>query len=170
MKKITLIAMLFGTAAFAQTTTTTPVNPQITDAVTQAQHDELTARVLELESIMDELFRKDQLEHTRAFFAFDSFVANEQSKPVVNELVSFMKDYPAYFLTIEGHADERGTRVYNLSIGERRASWIKQELVKNGIDSNRIQTVSYGKERPAVVGSNEVAWSQNRRTVFVLIK
>jgi peptidoglycan-associated lipoprotein len=168
MKAITIIAMLASTAAFAQTTT--PVNPQITDAVTQAQHDELIARVLELESAMDEFSRKDQLQHARAFFDFDSFVATEQSKSVIDELVSFMKDYTAYVLTIEGHTDERGMREYNLTLGERRATWIKHELVKNGIDSNRIRTISYGKSRPAVIGANEAAWSQNRRAVFVLFK
>jgi peptidoglycan-associated lipoprotein len=81
-----------------------------------------------------------------------------------------MKDYPAYIVTIEGHADERGTREYNLSLGEKRASALEDTLIAKGIDANRIRTVSYGKERPFALGSNEAAWAQNRRGVFVLYK
>lgn len=178
MKKLAIIAMLFGTAAFAQTTTstdttqivTTPVNPQITDAVTQVQHDELVARVVELETKIEEITRRDQINTTRAFFNFDNYTVNADSEWIVNEVVSFMKDYPEYRLTIEGHADERGTREYNLYLGEMRASSLKDKLVSKGVPSERITTVSYGKERAAVLGSNEVAWSQNRRGAFVLIK
>ncbi len=170
MKKIALIAMLLSTAAFAQTTTPTPVNPQITDAVTQAQHDELAARVAELEATLDEITRKDDLQHTRAFFAFDNPVGNADSAKVLDAVAAFMKDYPAYGVVVEGHADERGMREYNLSLGESRASWAKAELVKRGISADKIQTVSYGKERPAVIGSNEVAWSQNRRVAFYFFK
>lgn len=180
MKKLTIIAaMLIGTAAFAQTTTSTdttqitaptPVNPQITDAVTQVQHDELAARVTELESKLDEMTRREQINTTRVFFNFDNYTANSDSEAFIDEVANFMKDYPGYSLTIEGHADERGTREYNLSLGEKRASFIKTKLVTKGIESNRIQTVSFGKERPAVLGANEVAWSQNRRVIFVLNK
>ncbi len=71
-------------------------------------------------------------------------------------------------MTIEGHCDERGTREYNLALGERRANAAKNYLVALGIDPNRIRTISYGKERPAVIGSNEAAWAQNRRAVTVV--
>ena len=69
---------------------------------------------------------------------------------------------------IEGHCDERGTREYNLALGERRATAVKNYLVALGIDANRMQTISYGKERPAVLGDDEAAWAQNRRGVIVL--
>lgn len=175
MKRLAIIAMLFGTAAFAQTTTdttqiTTPVNPQITDAVTQAQHDELIARVAELESKIDEITRRDQIATSRAFFNFDNSASTADSEWLINEVVKFMNDYPEYGLTIEGHADERGTREYNLSLGEKRATFLKDKLIAQGIESNRIQTVSYGKERPAIIGSTEEAWKYNRRAVFVLYK
>lgn len=170
MKKLAIVAALFiTTAAVAQTTETTPVNPQITDAVTQLQTQtiELEARILELEKTIDEIKRLRDIESSRTFFRFDSTEVTEGSE-LIAEVAAFMKDYPSYVVTIEGHTDERGTREYNLYLGEKRASFAKAELVKLGIDANRIQTVSYGKERPAVIGSNEVAWKQNRRAVFIL--
>jgi peptidoglycan-associated lipoprotein len=71
-------------------------------------------------------------------------------------------------VTVEGHCDERGTREYNLALGERRATAVRNALVALGISPNRIKTISYGKERPAVLGSNEAAWAQNRRGVTVI--
>ena len=71
-------------------------------------------------------------------------------------------------LTIEGHCDDRGTREYNLALGERRANSVHSYMLALGIDPGRISTISYGKERPAVLGANEVAWAQNRRGVFVV--
>jgi peptidoglycan-associated lipoprotein len=79
-----------------------------------------------------------------------------------------MKKYPALIFTIEGHCDERGTREYNLALGERRANAIKDYLATLGINSSRLKTISYGKERPVALGSNEQAWSQNRRAVTVV--
>ena len=78
--------------------------------------------------------------------------------------------YPAKRATLEGHADERGTRDYNLALGERRANAAKNYLASLGVDSSRIQTVSYGKERPQALGSNEESWAQNRRAVTVVVR
>jgi peptidoglycan-associated lipoprotein len=72
-------------------------------------------------------------------------------------------------VTIEGHADERGTREYNLALGERRATAVKDYLVALGISPSRVRTLSYGEERPAVVGSSEAAWAKNRRAVTVVV-
>ena len=69
---------------------------------------------------------------------------------------------------VEGHTDDRGTREYNLALGERRAVAVKNYLISRGVDAERIKTISYGKERPAVVGANEAAWAQNRRAVTVV--
>lgn len=171
MKKLAIVATLFiTTAAFAQTTEPTPVNPQITDAVTQLQEhtQSLEARIVELEATVDEIRRLRNIETSRTFFRFDSTEITEGAD-LIKEVAAFMKDYPSYVVTVEGHTDERGTREYNLYLGEKRASFAKEELVKLGIDANRIQTVSYGKERPAVLGSSEIAWKQNRRIVFVLV-
>ena len=81
----------------------------------------------------------------------------------------WLNRYSQYTFTIEGHADERGTREYNLALGERRANAAKNYLVSLGVAANRISTVSYGKERPAATGSNEQAWAQNRRAVSVVV-
>jgi peptidoglycan-associated lipoprotein len=78
--------------------------------------------------------------------------------------------YPNNRVTVEGHADERGTRDYNLALGERRANSAKNYLISVGVDAARIQTVSYGKERPAAMGSDESAWAQNRRAVTVTVQ
>jgi peptidoglycan-associated lipoprotein len=80
-----------------------------------------------------------------------------------------LNKYPAITVVIEGHADERGTREYNLALGERRASAAKNYLVALGVDPGRIRTVTYGEERPAVVGSNDGAWVQNRRAVTIVV-
>jgi peptidoglycan-associated lipoprotein len=188
MKKLILVAaMLVGTAAFAQTTPPedikTYVNDQITDAVTQinssitdhkselqTQIEILEKQMIELQSVIDEMARRDFLNNSSAHFKFNEHVAILDSNSVIDEIVKFMQDYPAYIVTIEGHADERGTREYNLSLGEKRAYALKDILVAKGIDANRIRTVSYGKERPFAVGANEAAWAQNRRGVFVLYK
>jgi peptidoglycan-associated lipoprotein len=79
-----------------------------------------------------------------------------------------MQTYPSVTLSIEGHCDERGTREYNLALGERRASSVNDYLVALGIEPSRLSTISFGKERPAVLGSNESSWAQNRRGVLVV--
>ena len=78
---------------------------------------------------------------------------------------AWLKRFPNLNVSIEGHADERGTREYNLALGERRANSVKDFLISQGIDPRRVRTISYGKERPVALGSNGAAWSQNRRGV-----
>lgn len=103
----------------------------------------------------------------RVFFEFDSSTISAESQEVLKKQAVFMSQNPDLKFAIEGHCDERGTREYNMALGERRANAAKQYLVSLGIESSRLQTVSYGKERPAVLGSNDWAWSQNRRSVTV---
>lgn len=104
----------------------------------------------------------------RVFFAFDKSDLSSEAKAQLNKWVAFLKAYPQDNLTVEGHADERGTREYNLALGERRANAVKDFLVANGLQASRLKVISYGKERPAVIGSNETAWAQNRRGVGVV--
>jgi len=80
----------------------------------------------------------------------------------------WLQQYPSVNITLEGHADERGTREYNLALGARRAQAVKSFLVALGVDPRRISTLSYGKERPAALGSNAEAWAQNRRGVTIV--
>ena len=104
----------------------------------------------------------------RVFFDYDRSDLKSEAQDTVEKVAAWMLTYPDVILAVEGHADERGTREYNLALGERRASSVRSYLLALGIDGNRLTTISYGKERPAVLGSNEVAWAQNRRAVFLV--
>ena len=104
----------------------------------------------------------------RVLFGFDSSELSGASQATLDRQAAFLVARPALRVTIEGHCDERGTREYNLALGERRASVVRDYLVARGINAARIKTISYGKERPAAVGSNEAAWAKNRRSVTVL--
>jgi peptidoglycan-associated lipoprotein len=98
----------------------------------------------------------------RVFFEFDRSDITSEAQQILQRQASWLQHYPNVSVTIEGHCDERGTREYNLALGERRAAAVKNVLVAAGIPASRISTISYGKERPIVVGSNEEAWAQNR--------
>ena len=98
----------------------------------------------------------------RVFFEFDRSDMTPEAQQILQRQASWLQHYPNVSVTIEGHCDERGTREYNLALGERRAAAVKNVLVAAGIPASRISTISYGKERPIVVGSNEEAWAQNR--------
>lgn len=103
------------------------------------------------------------------YFDTDQYNIDAQDEMALRRQAEWLRQYPDKRATIEGHADERGTRDYNLGLGERRANSAKNYLVSLGVDSNRLTTVSYGKERPVALGSNESAWAQNRRAVTVTI-
>ena len=104
----------------------------------------------------------------RVFFDTDRSDLKPQARSTIEALAAWMNEHPGVALTIEGHCDERGTREYNLALGERRANAVRDYLVALGVSGNRLGTISYGKERPAVPGSSESAWAQNRRGVFVV--
>jgi peptidoglycan-associated lipoprotein len=101
----------------------------------------------------------------RVFFAFDSAQISSEGQQILQRQVDWLRRYPNVSITIEGHCDERGTREYNLALGERRAAAAKNVLVAAGIPAARISTISYGKERPIVPGSTEDAYAQNRVAV-----
>jgi peptidoglycan-associated lipoprotein len=102
------------------------------------------------------------------FFAFDSAEITPEAQLVLQRQAEWLKRYPNVAVTIEGHTDERGTREYNLALGERRAQAARNVLVALGISPSRLSTISYGKERLAVPGSTEEAYAQNRRAVTVV--
>lgn len=104
----------------------------------------------------------------RVFFDYDSYSLSPEARGTLDRQGQWLKTYPSVTVTVEGHADERGTREYNLALGERRANAVKNYLVALGVTPSRVRTISYGKERPAVLGSNEAAWAQNRRGVTVV--
>lgn len=101
----------------------------------------------------------------RIFFETDSSDLTTSARTTLENQATWLAQYPNVGVAIEGHADERGTREYNLALGERRANSVKNYLVALGVSPSRISVISYGKERPAVAGSNDAAWSQNRRGV-----
>ena len=142
-----------GGAAGGGSTATTPTTPSVTSipGPTPGTQEHLVANVGD-----------------RVFFAFDKSDLEPDARATVEKLAVWLNNYPAVTIVIEGHADERGTREYNLALGERRANAVRDYLIALGASDSRLSTISYGKERPAVLGSNEESWAQNRRGVFVV--
>lgn len=104
----------------------------------------------------------------RVFFDTDSYSLDAQSRATLDAQAAWLAHNAAVRVTIEGHADERGTREYNLALGDRRANSARDYLQSRGVAAARMQTISWGKERPAVDGHDESAWAQNRRAVTVV--
>ena len=104
----------------------------------------------------------------RVFFETDSTELTPQSRATLDKQAQWLTNYSQYAFTIEGHADERGTREYNIALGARRAQAVRDYLAARGIEAHRMRTISYGKERPVAVCNNISCWSQNRRAVTVL--
>ena len=103
----------------------------------------------------------------RVFFATNESILTTRSRDTLRKQATWLRKNPDINVVLEGHADERGTREYNLALGERRANSAKDYLMTYGISANRISVISYGKERPVDSGSNPLAWSKNRRSVTV---
>lgn len=106
----------------------------------------------------------------RIFFDFDQFNVDAEDMAILQSQAAWLARNPGVRVTLEGHADERGTRDYNIALGERRANSAKNYLATLGVDPGRIDVISYGKERPAAVGSDEAAYAKNRRAVTVVIE
>ena len=104
----------------------------------------------------------------RVFFESDQTDLTPTSRATLDKQAQWLQQYNRYSFTIEGHADERGTREYNIALGARRAQTVREYLVSRGIAANRMRTISYGKERPVAVCNDISCWSQNRRAVTVL--
>ena len=98
----------------------------------------------------------------RVYFDLDSYAIRPEAYPRLDAQVAWLQRYPGVTIRIEGNADERGTREYNLALGARRAESVRTYLVERGVNAGRIDTISYGKERPIAAGSNEEAWARNR--------
>lgn len=105
-------------------------------------------------------------EQRTIYFAFDRDTIRPEFEPILEAHAQYLKSHPNTQVVLEGHADERGTREYNLGLGERRAQAVEQYLNVEGVSSSQVEIVSYGEERPAVRGHNEQSYAQNRRVVF----
>lgn len=136
-----------------QTTTTAPTRPLETGPVAGSQADFLAT-----------------VSSDRVFFDTDRFNIDTEDQQTLQSQARWLSQYPTKRIIVEGHADERGTRDYNLALGERRANSAKNYLVALGIAPSRIQVVSFGKERPDALGSDPQAWAQNRRAVTVTME
>lgn len=104
----------------------------------------------------------------RVYFGYDRYDLSPKTRTIIEGWATYAEQYPQTSFTIEGHADERGTREYNLALGERRANATKEYMSALGVTAERLSVISFGKERPAVLGSSDEAYSQNRRGVLVL--
>ena len=105
----------------------------------------------------------------RVFYDFDKFNLKPEARKSLERQADWLKKYPNIRVLVAGNCDERGTREYNLALGERRANSAKTYLVSLGIGADRIRTISYGKERPTALGSNEAAWAQNRNAITSVV-
>ena len=116
-----------------------------------------------------EHFRQAMAGRDTIYFDTDMFNIDAEDQGALREQANYLSQYPNVRATIEGHADERGTREYNLALGERRANAAKNYLISLGVAPDRLSVVSYGKERPVALGSNEQSWARNRRAVTVVM-
>ena len=137
---------------------TEPAADPDADAARRAEEEARLAREAAYGSIQDMIY-----------FDFDRSDLREDARQTLQSKAEALRQFPDIRIRIEGHADERGTVEYNLALGERRADAARAYLVDLGIDPDRMTTISYGEERPAMDGQNEAAWSQNRRDEFVII-
>ena len=117
---------------------------------------------------LNEQFKRSILSNT-IHFAFDQYDIDPEARRILDSQAVWLRAHPEARITIEGHCDERGTREYNLALGDRRANAAKNYLAAQGISPARITTISYGKERPVALGSDEASWAQNRRAVTIVI-
>jgi peptidoglycan-associated lipoprotein len=143
------------------------------DAAARARADsiaaaELARRQAEERERRAEMARAQELLTTVVYFEYDSDRLTAETEDRLRTKASILRANPSLELRIEGHADERGSTEYNLALGQRRAETVRSFLSGYGVTSNRLATISYGKERPAMAGSNETAWSRNRRAEFAM--
>ena len=139
-------------------------NPDDTGAGTSADDADL----VELPAMQADLVAKAGSD--TVYFGTDEYLIDDASKATLAAQARWLLAHPNVRGSIEGHCDERGTREYNIALGERRANAARDYLVSQGVPANRLLVISWGKERPAAVGSNEQAWAQNRRAVTVVVK
>jgi peptidoglycan-associated lipoprotein len=117
---------------------------------------------------LNEQFRREVTSDT-VHFALDQYDIDPEARAILDSQAQWLISHPNARVTIEGHCDERGTREYNLGLGDRRANAAKNYLASRGISPSRITTISYGKERPIALGSDDASWAQNRRAVTIVI-
>ena len=163
IKKFSNLFAIMLLTSFLAACATAPTAPTETSSSSASQSDVVGGIYVGTDTV--EMLAIDVPD--RVFFAYDSYSLAASAQATLSKQAKWLKANPSVAIAVEGHADERGTREYNLALGDRRASSVKDYLMSQGISSNRISTISYGKERPVKSGSNDTAWAQNRRSVTV---
>ncbi len=144
---------------------------EIVDEGMAAEDESLVSPVKEDRTVRDTILEgRTSAPFLPIYFDFDKANIRDDQRPRVEENALYLKNNPAIFIRIEGNCDERGTEVYNMALGERRALSAKKYLVNLGISAKRIRTLSFGEEQPLLHGHDELSWAQNRRDDFVIIR
>ena len=167
-RNLAIVILLTGTAALAGCKTTAPEELPPQQAVVTPTATPTTAPTGPVAGTQAHFVNAVNGQNI-VYFDTDRYNIDSADAVALQTQAQYLTQYANITVTIEGHADERGTRDYNLALGERRANSAKNYLVSLGVPANRIATVSYGKERPVALGSNAQAWAQNRRAVTVVI-
>ena len=161
-----IFSLLFATFACKKKPVVQPVEP----VVEPEPKPEPKPEPVVVESKPDPIIERLVANFQKVYFDLNSSDLNDDSRAALDENISIMLKEPSLSIEIQGHADERGTTEYNVSIGQKRASKISDYFTMQGITSSRIKVISFGEERPAVRGSSEAAWSKNRRCEFVIVR
>ena len=173
---VMILPVMFFTASCAkkivQTEPVPTIQPEVSKASDRSAEEIEQARQLQEDRLQAEAAVReaagtafvDEYIH----FAFDSAVLSDQAQEILNSKADYLRTNSGVKVTVEGHCDERGTNSYNIALGERRAESVKNFLVDLGINTNRLNTTSYGEERPIAMGQKEASWAMNRRAQFVI--
>lgn len=167
VKSMTSVIVLATTLSLSLVSCSSSKKKGSADGATQAVVDDALNSGLNLELNGDSDSMRAGALNT-VFFAYDSSALNSSTRATLEANIAFLKENTDVEVQVEGHCDERGGIQYNLALGERRAKAVKDFMVASGVESRRITTVSYGKERPLEFGHDESAWSKNRRANFVV--
>ena len=170
-----ILVVIFGLVVTACATKKTVKTSDTSSTTSSAAKEEKAEPIKQLGSLMqgDVYIGTDTVGELasgvpdRVFFATNESILTTMSRETLRKQATWLRQNPGVTVVVEGHADERGTREYNLALGERRANAAKDYLMTYGISENRISVISYGKERPVDSGSNPLSWSKNRRSVTV---
>lgn len=157
-----------GAATEGQQVATEEAAAQAAKEREQQASAEAAAQIAEETVQRDMQFAKTAFESENIYFDFDSSALSPVAQSVLSGKADYLRDNPGTQVIIEGHCDERGTPEYNLALGDRRAESAKSFLINLGVDPSRLTTVSYGEENPVATGTDEDAWSQNRRAKFLI--
>ena len=173
---VMILPVKFFIASCAKTVVQTqPVSttkPEIQKAQGISAEDAARAEWLKEELLQEEAAAREAAKasfvNENIYFAFDSSVLSDQAQQILNSKADYLRTNPDIMITVEGHCDDRGTDVYNIALGDRRAKSVKIFLVALGIDTNRLNTVSYGEGRPIATRHDDASWARNRRAQFVI--